>query len=80
MCFLKGRVAENHKVDHKVLECQDYTKSFKSRIRLSTINSKIFRIMDEPRDQTARVRYHSKDLIDGLGSPRLGQPVEKYVI
>lgn len=66
MCFLKGRTSENHEFTHRVYECQDLSKSFKSRMGLkNSINAKVYRIMDEPADPHTRSRIRSRDHIDG---------------
>ena len=65
MCFLKGRTSDHHTNEHKVLECQDYTKSLMRRIGLSHSNSKHYRVMNESRQGHVQLRLKSKDLIDG---------------
>ena len=67
MCFLKGRTADNHGKDHKVLECQDYTITLRTRLGLSHSTSKVCRVMDEPQDMHVQIRLSSVDLADSTG-------------
>ncbi|XP_019850204.1 PREDICTED: utrophin-like isoform X2 [Amphimedon queenslandica] len=74
ICFLKGRTSDGHKLEHRVYECQDYNKSFKSRMGFSSsVNSKVFRIMDEPAETSTKLRLRSKDLIDYSSSSSLNR-------
>ena len=67
MCFLKGRTSHNHHKNHKVVECQDYTMTLRTRLGLSHSTSKVYRVMDEPQDMHVQVRLTSQDLTDSTG-------------
>ena len=67
MCFLKGRTSHNHHKDHKVVECQDYTMTLRTRLGLSHSTSRVCRVMDESQDMHVQVRLTSQDLTNGAG-------------